>query len=136
MSVFVCLVSKAVHLEICTDLSTDNFLAAFARFANRRGWPSLFLSDNGTNFVGASKRIKESWRQITQNSKGYAVIQQIEWKFNPAYSPNFGGLSEAAVKSMKFFVKRISGSSTLNYEELHYSTMPNRRALKQQAFTR
>ena len=115
----MCLVTKAVHLEICSDLSTENFLAAFARFANRRGWPSLVLSDNGTNFVGASRKIREGWLNIAKNSQAELAMQQIDWKFNPPYSPNFGGLWEAAVNSMKFFMKRVSGTTTLNYEEFN-----------------
>lgn len=38
-AVFVCMFTKAVHLEIVTDLSTENFMAAFQRFCARRGTP-------------------------------------------------------------------------------------------------
>jgi hypothetical protein len=50
------------------------------------------MSDNGTNFVGASRKIKESWETITENSKNSMAYQEIEWKFIPPYSPSFGGL--------------------------------------------
>ena len=32
IGLFVCLVTKAVHIELVSDLSTDDFLAAFRRF--------------------------------------------------------------------------------------------------------
>lgn len=51
--VFVCFVTKAVHLELVMDLTTAAFLAALKRFAARRGQPRTIYSDNGTNFVGA-----------------------------------------------------------------------------------
>lgn len=49
---FVCLITKAVHLELTTSLSADNFLAALSRFTSRRGTPQLTWSDRGTNFIG------------------------------------------------------------------------------------
>jgi len=45
--VFICMANKAVHLEVCTDLSKDTFIAAFRRFCARRGTPSQVLSDMG-----------------------------------------------------------------------------------------
>ena len=51
---FVCLVVKAVHLELVSDLTTEAFIASFRRFIARRGCPKLMLSDHGTNFVGAN----------------------------------------------------------------------------------
>jgi hypothetical protein len=34
---FVCLTTRATHLEVVTDLSTNNFLAALSRISSRRG---------------------------------------------------------------------------------------------------
>ncbi|KAF8792537.1 hypothetical protein HNY73_004121 [Argiope bruennichi] len=51
--VFVCFITKAVHLEQVSDLSTDAFLASFKRFVGRRGKPAEIFSDCETNFVGA-----------------------------------------------------------------------------------
>ncbi len=47
--IFVCLSTKAVHIEISSDLTTEAFLAALTRFVARRGVPKTILSDNGTN---------------------------------------------------------------------------------------
>jgi len=52
--VFVCFSTRAVHLEPTSDLTTEKFLAAFARFVSRRGCPRQVQSDNGKTFVGAS----------------------------------------------------------------------------------
>ncbi|GFW84796.1 integrase catalytic domain-containing protein [Trichonephila clavipes] len=51
---FICLATKAVHLELVSTLSTDAMLAALRRFIARRGHPSEIHSDNGTNFIGAN----------------------------------------------------------------------------------
>ena len=50
---FTCLVTRAVHLEVCHDLSTDCLLMTIRRFVSRRGYPYLIVSDNGKNFIGA-----------------------------------------------------------------------------------
>lgn len=55
---FVCMVTKAIHLEAVSDLTTKAFLAAFRRFVSRRGTCTDLYSDCGTNFVGASKELK------------------------------------------------------------------------------
>ena len=55
VALFTCLTIRAVHLEIASDLSSDAFLRCLKRFMSRRRVPSFMYSDNGTNFVGASK---------------------------------------------------------------------------------
>ena len=53
-------------------LSTDEFLAAPRRFVTRRSRPALHLTDNGTNFVGAKKKLEDFYHllysQPTQES--------------------------------------------------------------------
>ena len=63
---FTCLVTRAVHLEVCHDLSTDSLLMTIRRFVSRRGYPDLIVSDNGKNFIGA----KQAMRFKFTNSSG------------------------------------------------------------------
>ena len=111
--VFVCLSVKAVHLESATDLTTDAFITALQRFIARRGKPSLIWSDHGTNFVGAARELKEL-SEFLEHQKTQQVISQfsstqgISWKFIPEHAPNFGGLWESAVKSMKTHLDALS----------------------------
>ena len=51
VAVFVCLVTKAMHLEVVLDYSTDYFIAAFKRFISHYSLPSVMMSDNGTKFL-------------------------------------------------------------------------------------
>lgn len=54
----------------------------------------------------------------TKNELNKFFIQQnINYSFNPPHGPNFGGLHEAAVKSMKIHLKKIVGDRHLSIEE-------------------
>ena len=121
LCVFVCLATKAVHLEVVSSLSVEGFIAAFTRFVSRRGLPVLIRSDRGTNFIGANNYLKE----VTQFLLDHELIlieefrrQNINWQFNPPASPHMGGLFEAAVKSAKTLLRREIGESILTFEEL------------------
>jgi hypothetical protein len=48
--------TKAVHLELVSNLTSEAFTAALKRFIARRGLIDHLYSDNGSNFVGANKR--------------------------------------------------------------------------------
>ncbi|VDN17722.1 unnamed protein product [Gongylonema pulchrum] len=48
-----------VHLELVSDLSTNNFLNTFRRFISRRGIPKIVYSDQATTFQYASKVLTE-----------------------------------------------------------------------------
>lgn len=56
---FVCFTTRAVHLEVVSDLSTAAFMAAFRRFTARRGCPARVFTDNGSNFLGAQAELKD-----------------------------------------------------------------------------
>lgn len=120
---FVCMATKAIHLELSSDLSTETFLLAFTRFASRRGPISEMHSDCGTNFVGASRLLTpvESLIQSTtfqDRVHNQAATTHITWHFNPPSSPHFEGLWEAGVKSTKALILRSLGTHKLNSEEL------------------
>jgi hypothetical protein len=68
-AVFVCMVSRAVHLELVSSCSALDFLKAFRRFISRRGTPEVIISDNGTNFKLASKALKQLWKVGTKDDE-------------------------------------------------------------------
>ena len=59
-AVFTCAVTRAVHLTVVQDLSTQAFLQALERFVSIRGAPAIMISDNATCFRGADNRIKRT----------------------------------------------------------------------------
>lgn len=123
VALFVCLLTKAIQIELVSDLSTDKFILALHRFVARRGKPRLICSDNGTNFVGASRKISEMSRFINNKANQCKIIDSahnegIRWKFIPPRAPHFGGLREAGVKSIKNHLRKVIGSQVLSFEDL------------------
>ncbi|XP_008180656.1 uncharacterized protein LOC103308665 [Acyrthosiphon pisum] len=120
---FVCMTTKALHLEVASDLSSETFLTAFCRFISRRGPVEQMHSDCGTNFVGAAK-LFQSVDQFTHSKEfqdkcqTYLMSGNISWHFNPPSAPHLGGLWEAGVKSVKTLLYRTLGLQRLKYEEL------------------
>lgn len=123
VAVYICLVTKAVHLELASDLSAQGFIATLKRFSSRRGKPEIIMCDNGRNFVGARRQL-DDLRCLFNNQQFQASVvrssaeDQIQFRFIPARSPNFGGLWESAVKSFKLLFKRTIGLHTLLYDEM------------------
>ncbi|XP_049317015.1 uncharacterized protein LOC125779789 isoform X1 [Bactrocera dorsalis] len=128
VAVFVCFTTKAVHLELCSNLTTDAFLAAFARFVARRGYPSKIMSDNGKTFIGAQRATEKQFvnflKQVSPDIVQKYAPQGINWQFIPPSAPHMGGLWESAVKSFKSHFKRVAGNYKFNYEE--FTTLLNR----------
>ena len=120
VAVFVCLNTKAVHLELVGDLTTASFLGALTRFIGRRGRPTEIWSDNATNFKGADAELRRLMNEANMNWQNVGTslaADGISWRFIPPSAPHFGGLWEAGVKSMKAHLRRVAGPKRLTYEE-------------------
>lgn len=122
IALFVCFSTKAAHLEDTSELTIAAFIAALRRFIGRRGRPRMLYSDNGTNFVGANRELKEVYQQVQEQMQAtiadMLVNEGIEWKFIPPSSPHMGGLWEVAVRSCKYHLKRVMGNVLFTFEEL------------------
>jgi hypothetical protein len=120
-AVFVCLSTKAIHLEAVSFLSSEAFIASFTRFAARRGLPAHMYSDCGTNFVGAEKEIQDTVYSKEYNQEVTSNLANIgtTWHFNPPAAPHQGGLWEAGVKAVKYHLRRVVGEHHLTLEEFN-----------------
>ena len=118
---FVCMATRAVHLEAVSDLTAGAFLDAFRRFVSRRGHCARLLSDNATNFGGADRGLREMFSAASdfyKQCEAHLASHGTEWRFIPPSAPHFGGLWEAGVKATKFHLRRVMGEQLLTYEEL------------------
>lgn len=109
---FVCFATKALHLEVASDLSSDCFLAALRRFVSRRGRIDCIYSDNATNFRGAYKHLVSLMREAVNK-------EMVTWRYNPPSAANQGGLWENSIKAVKTLLLRVVGEQILTYEEFY-----------------
>ena len=52
---FACSLTRAIHLELLPNQTTEEFIKSLKRFIARRGRPRKIYSDNGKTFTAAAK---------------------------------------------------------------------------------
>ena len=102
---YTCAATRAVILEVDNSTNTKHFLQCFRQFISRRGCPALMLSDNGSSFV-------------SRETQEFVANHFIDWKFNVACAPWWGGMWERLVSCIKRCLKRTVGTKQLSYVEL------------------
>lgn len=118
LCLFICLRYKCVHLEAVSDLTAEAYIMTLRRFISRRGKPVEIYSDNGRNFVAASKDIGNFINQNKETIADFAGNQGIKFMFIVAYAPHFGGIWEAGIKSAKNHLRRVVGNCHITFEEI------------------
>lgn len=94
----------------------------FRRFVSRRGYCQDLYCDNGTNFTGADKQLRDMFNnanpEISTKVSQLLILEKTTFHFIPLNLPIFGGLWEAGVRSVKTHLKRVIGDSSLTLEEI------------------
>lgn len=100
---YTCLVTRAIHLELMSDMSTEQFLLGFRRLLSRHGKPKEILSDNVSQFKLTTDVIEKVWRQILLENDvlTYAANEGIKWKFIVELAPWMGGFYERLIGLVK-----------------------------------
>ena len=116
---FTCLSIRAIHVEICHSLDTDSFLNALQRFICRRGTPIEVRSDNGTNFVGGNRELRQAIMEWNQNKiHDYLLQREIPWIFNPPSASHFGGVWERQIRTVRSVLSSLLNQQVLTDEGL------------------
>lgn len=122
--VFECLVTKAYHIELMSDLFSETFIHTLKRFTSRRGGVCLIICDNATNFRGVDNELTKLTKiiksqQLQSNIKNNESFCNVKFQFTPPKSPHFSGLAEHGIKRVKNYIKKIIGNSNLTFEEMY-----------------
>ena len=65
---FTYMSSRAAHIEMLDDMTTDAFINALRCFIALHGTVRLVRSDQGTNFIGAQHELARAFKEINETS--------------------------------------------------------------------
>ena len=113
--IVTCFSTRAVALYPLPDMTLSSIIHALVKMSNQ--FPSLrkIVSDNGSNFRGANREIKEAmelWNAQEANDK--LAEYSIEWEFGPASCGSWGGMWERLIGIIKNSFKACMKRKVLN----------------------
>ena len=111
--IFTCLNIRAVHFELLNSMSTEQFILAFIRFANRYALPKIIYSDNAKTFVASSSVLSDIMQSEVFCNKFSPY--NIKFKFTPVYSPWVGAAWERLIKTLKTCLYKTIGRNIVDY---------------------
>ncbi|GFT00096.1 integrase catalytic domain-containing protein [Trichonephila clavipes] len=116
---FTCAVTRALHLELVNNLTTETFLLALRRFISRRGLCSKILTDNAKTFKKSELELKNLWKIISDPTvKAFYASHKIYWQFIIERAPWWGGFYERLIRTVKLALQKTVGRATLFRDEL------------------
>ena len=116
--IFVCLATRAVHIECVNSLETSAFLCALSRFISRRGVPQKIYSDNATNFKGAQDELKSVIVSNDEKAVKYCMSRSIQWHFHPPHGSHHGGHYERLIRSIRRILRGVTSEQEMTEENL------------------
>ena len=121
---FTCMASRAIRIEVAATLETDSFINALCRFLCRRGPIRQLRSDQGTNFVGARRELKEGLDRLDhtriRNELQHHNCDWLVFNMNVPSASHMGGVWERQIRSVRNVLASLlqSNSTQLNEESL------------------
>jgi len=113
---FTCTSTRAIHLEIVTDLSAETFHLAFRRFASRRSLPSIMLSDNASTYHAAVEELRVLFKSdVIKEALGH---QGVDWQFIPKCAPWYGGFWERLIGLTNQAIRKTLGRTFISLDQL------------------
>ena len=126
MSVFVCIATTAVRIEVVFSLSTGSFLKAFRRFLSSTGHVTHKMrSDNATCFVGAKNDIERVLHDLDKHIQDTSWMQKrmIQWEFGPPEASHHYGLHERQIRTIRKIMLGLPDLSHTNPDDEDLQTL-------------
>jgi hypothetical protein len=121
--IFICLTTRAVHIEDVNGPGAEPFCHALDRFIQRRCMtPTTLRSDRGTAFVNLAAQQNKTAEVYAEEIRLLTLKKwRIDLVFNPPGAPHWGGSWERTIKEIKKIVVAAfahSGCKTWTADDL------------------
>lgn len=118
--IFTCMTSRAIHLEVAYLLNTNSCINAIRRFMCHRGQVNQIRSDNGTNFIGAERELREALSTLDHSKIQRTFLSKgIKWCFNPPAGSHYGGVWERLIRLVRKVLYCTLQQQTVDDEGFH-----------------
>ncbi|XP_057678097.1 uncharacterized protein LOC130907254 [Corythoichthys intestinalis] len=110
---FTCLSSRAIHIEMLEDLSTDSFINGLRCFIAIRGAVRKIRSDQGTNFVGARNEFEKGLSELDKDRIAtYLAKNQCDFQMNVPEASHRGGVWERQIRTVRNVLSSVLAQVT------------------------
>ncbi|XP_055046840.2 uncharacterized protein [Misgurnus anguillicaudatus] len=118
-----CLCSRAVHIEMLTDMTTDSFINALRCFIAIRGTVQQIRSDQGTNFVGAKNEFKKALEEVdTERVTAFLSEKQCDFVMNAPHASHAGGVWERQIRTVRSVLNSILSTHPVKLDDASLRT--------------
>jgi len=120
-----CLASRAVHIEVIDDMSTDAFLNGLRCFVAIRGQIRQIRCDQGSNFVKAKHELLCALNEIDTEKVSATMLEQLncEFKLNPPFASHMVGICERQTRTIRSVLSGILVKSSRQLDSSSLRTL-------------
>nr|XP_054606831.1 uncharacterized protein LOC129166991 [Nothobranchius furzeri] len=115
-----CLCSRAIHIEMLDDMTTDAFINALRAFIAIRGNVRLLRCDQGTNFIGAKRELAELIKGMEEER---VKTLKCEFLMNPPAASHMGGIWERQIRTIRSVLTSILDNSAQRLDSSSLRTL-------------
>ena len=123
--IFTCAVLRAVHLEVMKTQTGEDFRRNLDAFVTRKTKPQQMVSNNAAVFKTTMDWIRKIRR--SEQFQHFLAAQEIQWRFNLAKSPWWGGFCERILQDVKRTLYKTLGKTHLTFKQLEVVVTDNER---------
>lgn len=103
-----CLSSRAIHIEMLEDLTTDAFLNALRCFIAIRGTVRQIRCDQGTNFIGAKNELGKCLVELDRERVAtYLARKECDFLVNVPDASHMGGIWERQIRTTRSVMSSV-----------------------------
>ena len=113
---FTCGLTRAVHLEVVTDLNVETFMQAFRTFVYHKSLPQVMILDNASTYTSVAIELEQLLNSTKLNET--LSLRGVRWQFIPKRAPWYGGFWEQLMGMTKSTIKKVLGRSFITLSTL------------------